>query len=164
MTANQEDVVVGGSGGGGDSSSTGATRVRAGRGRERGGSGWSPSSSTTPAPSLQQGSGGGGGGDVDGGMGFMGNSSGDENFFHRRHATWDCIAEDALGQHVWHYPAFKMYLGLGNLTLLVYMWGVNIWVSEREIDQERHTQRKREGDRDRRRDSDSPCDRGREGK
>ncbi|CAB1108372.1 unnamed protein product [Ectocarpus sp. CCAP 1310/34] len=121
-------------------------------------------------------------------MGFMGNSSGDENLTtedpyvrpsleraivelsdtcHRLlsfKAMWDCIADDALGQHVWHYPVFKMYRGLGNLTLLVYMWGVNIWVSEREIHQERHTQRKREGDRDRRRDSDSPCDRGREGK
>ncbi|CAM9974703.1 unnamed protein product, partial [Ectocarpus sp. 4 AP-2014] len=40
--------------------------------------GWGPFSSTPPDRSLQQGSGGGGGA-VDGSMGFMGNSSGDEN-------------------------------------------------------------------------------------
>ncbi|CAM9766420.1 unnamed protein product [Ectocarpus sp. 13 AM-2016] len=43
-----------------------------------GGSGCGPSSSTPPGPFLQQRS-GGGGCDVDGGMGFMGNSSCDEN-------------------------------------------------------------------------------------
>lgn len=42
---------------------------------------------------------------------------------------WDCIADDSLGKDVWHDPAFKIYRGLGNLVLLVYMWGVNIWVS-----------------------------------
>lgn len=49
---------------------------------------------------------------------------------------WDCIADDSLGKDVWHDPAFKIYRGLGNLVLLVYMWGVNIWVSERERERE----------------------------
>lgn len=43
---------------------------------------------------------------------------------------WDCMADDSLGKDVWHDPAFKIYRGLGNLVLLVYMWGVNIWVSD----------------------------------
>eukprot|EP00904_Undaria_pinnatifida_P011262 jgi/Undpi1/7266/HiC_scaffold_22.g09739.m1 len=46
-------------------------------------------------------------------------------------AIWDCIADDSLGKDVWHDPAFKIYRGLGNLVLLVYMWGVNIWVWRR---------------------------------
>lgn len=46
-------------------------------------------------------------------------------------AAWDCIADDNLGKNVWHDPAFKIFRGLGNLVLLVYMWGVNIWVSSR---------------------------------
>ncbi|CAN0564808.1 unnamed protein product [Ectocarpus sp. 12 AP-2014] len=51
---------------------------------------------------------------------------------------WDCIADDSLGKDVWHDPAFKIYRGLGNLVLLVYMWGVNIWVWKRfGIDYER---------------------------
>eukprot|EP00903_Cladosiphon_okamuranus_P016627 g15335.t1 len=53
-------------------------------------------------------------------------------------ALWDCIADDSLGKDVWHDPAFKIYRGLGNLVLLVYMWGVNIWVWRRfGIDYER---------------------------
>ncbi|CAM9905331.1 unnamed protein product, partial [Ectocarpus fasciculatus] len=53
-------------------------------------------------------------------------------------AMWDCIADDSLGKDVWHDPAFKIYRGLGNLVLLVYMWGVNIWVWRRfGIDYER---------------------------
>ncbi|CAN0336870.1 unnamed protein product, partial [Ectocarpus sp. 12 AP-2014] len=53
-------------------------------------------------------------------------------------AMWDCIADDSLGKDVWHDPAFKIYRGLGNLVLLVYMWGVNIWVWKRfGIDYER---------------------------
>lgn len=51
---------------------------------------------------------------------------------HQAWALWDCIADDSLGKDVWHDPAFKIYRGLGNLVLLVYMWGVNIWVSEGE--------------------------------
>lgn len=52
---------------------------------------------------------------------------------------WDCIADDSLGKDVWHDPAFKIYRGLGNLVLLVYMWGVNIWVSRGEVGvEERH--------------------------
>ncbi|CAM9967672.1 unnamed protein product, partial [Ectocarpus fasciculatus] len=92
-----EHLVVGGSGGGGGGGSSGATRIPGRRSASSAmvgtpsssqqsqdgngkGSGWGPSSSTPPGPSLQQGSGGGvGGGDVNGGMGFMGNSSGDEN-------------------------------------------------------------------------------------
>ncbi|CAN0025236.1 unnamed protein product [Laminaria digitata] len=46
-------------------------------------------------------------------------------------AVWDCIADDSLGKDVWHDPAFKIYRGMGNLVLLVYMWGVNIWVWRR---------------------------------
>ncbi|CAB1121139.1 unnamed protein product [Ectocarpus sp. CCAP 1310/34] len=79
---------------GGNNSSTGATSPRRsvssamagttsssqqGEDGNGGRFGWSPSSPTTPAPSLQQGSGRGGVGNVDYGMGFMGNSSGDEN-------------------------------------------------------------------------------------
>ncbi|CAN0359550.1 unnamed protein product, partial [Ectocarpus sp. 8 AP-2014] len=53
-------------------------------------------------------------------------------------AMWDCIADDSLGKDVWHDPAFKIYRGLGNLVLLVYMWGVNVWVWRRfGIDYER---------------------------
>ncbi|CAM9750231.1 unnamed protein product [Discosporangium mesarthrocarpum] len=46
-------------------------------------------------------------------------------------ALWDCIADDSLGKDVWHDPAFKIYRGLGNLVLLVWMWGINIWVWRR---------------------------------
>lgn len=44
-------------------------------------------------------------------------------------AVWDCVADDSLGKDVWADPAFMIYRGLGNLILLTYMWGVNIWVS-----------------------------------
>ncbi|CAN0294222.1 unnamed protein product, partial [Ectocarpus sp. 4 AP-2014] len=105
-TTPQEHFVVGGSsgsggGGGGGSSSSGGTSTSSGATRTRGrrsassamagttsssqqgedgnrGSGWGPSSLIPPGLSLQQGS-GGDGDDVDGGMGFIGNSSGDEN-------------------------------------------------------------------------------------
>lgn len=61
-------------------------------------------------------------------------------------AMWDCIADDSLGKDVWHDPAFKIYRGLGNLVLLVYMWGVNIWVREREEGREIHPHRDRQTD------------------
>lgn len=35
-----------------------------------------------------------------------------------------------MGKDFWADPAFHIYRGLGNLVLLTYMWGVNIWVSE----------------------------------
>ncbi|CBN80247.1 hypothetical protein Esi_0191_0010 [Ectocarpus siliculosus] len=90
----QEHFVVDGRGGGNSSSSSGATRIRGCRSASSAMAGMTSSSQQgedgnggghrlgsvlldTPGHSLQQGSGGGGGG-VDGGMGLMGNSSGDE--------------------------------------------------------------------------------------
>ncbi|CAN0390980.1 unnamed protein product, partial [Phaeothamnion confervicola] len=45
--------------------------------------------------------------------------------------VWDCLGDDALGANVWHDPAFRVYRGLGNLTLLLWMWGATIWVWRR---------------------------------
>jgi len=41
---------------------------------------------------------------------------------------WDLIVDPDMGKDVWHDPAFKVYRGLGNLVLLVWCWGVNLWV------------------------------------
>ncbi|CAB1109344.1 unnamed protein product [Ectocarpus sp. CCAP 1310/34] len=65
---------------------------------------------------------------------------------------WDWIADDSLGHDVWHDPASKKHSGLGNLVLLVYMWGVNIWARGREIYMERnfetHGERGRQTERE----------------
>ncbi|CAN0227530.1 unnamed protein product [Ascophyllum nodosum] len=53
-------------------------------------------------------------------------------------AVWDCLIDESRGKDVWHDPAFVIFRGLGNLILLVYMWGLNIWVWRRfGIDYER---------------------------
>jgi len=41
---------------------------------------------------------------------------------------WDCLIDPSMGRDVWHDPAFKVYRGLGNCVLLVWMWGVNLQV------------------------------------
>jgi hypothetical protein len=44
---------------------------------------------------------------------------------------WDCLADGARGATVWREPALAIFRGLGNIVLLMWMWGANVWVWRR---------------------------------